>query len=90
MREILKNKQHDVLLPIGWEANYYISKYIDALNSFTKIPIVNHQTMSIAANKDMTMKHAERVGVTIPKTFSPKSVDEIEGLVQEEEFPYVV
>ncbi|MFW9965145.1 MAG: ATP-grasp domain-containing protein [Candidatus Sifarchaeia archaeon] len=90
LREILQNKHHDVLLPIGWEANYYISKYVDLLNSYTKIPIVNHETMSIAANKDMTMKYAKRVGITIPKTFSPKSVEEIEGLVQEQEFPYVV
>jgi len=46
--------------------------------------------MSIAANKDMTMRYAEKIGVTIPKTFSPETKEEIEELVQEDEFPFVI
>jgi len=90
LRALLQNRQHDVLLPIGWEASYYVSKYIDALTPYVEIPIVNYRTMSIAANKDLTMSYAENVGVTTPKTYFPKTSEDIEGLVQEQEFPYVV
>ncbi len=90
LKKILTKRHHDVILPIGWESNYYISMYRHLLEPYSKIPIADHNNMTIAANKDKTMKFADKIGVSIPLTFFPEKQEDIDQIVDTQRFPLVI
>ncbi|MFW9975140.1 MAG: ATP-grasp domain-containing protein [Candidatus Thorarchaeota archaeon] len=90
LRRILEKHTHNVLLPIGWESNYYISTYRHQLEPLVSIPLADHDKMVIAANKDKTVKFASQIGVNTPKTFYPQTLEDIVEIAKNHEFPLVI
>jgi predicted ATP-grasp superfamily ATP-dependent carboligase len=90
IRRILSKERYDVLLPIGWHANYAIAKYQMLLEKQCNLAIASIDSIEIAANKDKTMQYAERIGVNIPKTFYPRDEYEINEIARECKFPLVI
>ncbi|MHA1357050.1 MAG: carboxylate--amine ligase [Candidatus Helarchaeota archaeon] len=78
----VKKKKVKVLLPIGYNTNYVLSKFKEKFTPYTKLPIANFDAMKIACDKEKTMMFAENIGVRIPRTYH--SIQEID------KFPVVI
>ncbi|MGQ4912137.1 MAG: ATP-grasp domain-containing protein [Candidatus Thorarchaeota archaeon] len=90
LKRILSAEEHDVLLPIGWFSNYSVSKYAQHLRGLVRLAIPSFQSMEIAANKDLTMEHAERVGINVPKTIPLRTQEDLALAAEHLGFPLVV
>ncbi|TFG34228.1 carboxylate--amine ligase [Candidatus Thorarchaeota archaeon] len=90
LRSILKKEPHDVLLPISWYANYYISKYHHHLERLVSMALPNFESMEIAANKSHTMEYAERLGIKVPKTLVLNTVDDLHRAGDTIGYPLVI
>lgn len=88
--ELTKSRDYEVLLPIGWHANYYASKYRTILEKHTAIPVAPYESMRVAANKDLTMEFAKSVGVDVPATYQANNMEDIEEICAHAAFPLVI
>lgn len=78
----LQDGRADVLLPIGYLATVALSKRKRLFDPYVRLPIAEYSSLGIAADKEKTMKFAEGLGISIPRTYSsPEAV---------ESFPVVV
>jgi predicted ATP-grasp superfamily ATP-dependent carboligase len=75
LQHILCKESYDVLLPISWYANYSLSKHHELIDDYVNLAIAPTDSMETAANKDMTMEFANKLGITIPKTIRLKETD---------------
>lgn len=90
LRSILKAKKYDILLPISWFSNYSVSKYAGYLEGLVHLAIPSFGSMETAANKDLTMEHAKRVGLHVPKTIRLQGQDDLTLAAEQLGFPLVV
>ncbi|MHA1864085.1 MAG: carboxylate--amine ligase [Candidatus Thorarchaeota archaeon] len=90
LRSILERDEHDVLLPISWRSNYYISKYRYHLRNLVHVALPDFKSMEIAANKDRTMEYAKDIGLTVPETISLEEHGNLKHVVDSIGFPIVI
>ena len=88
--DIVKNGNYDVLLPISFASVYQVSKIKDELEQYVKVPIADGQSLEIAGTKNLTVKFAEKIGISVPNTFYPKNTKEVLSLSKNLEYPVVV
>ncbi len=88
--DIVKHRNYDVLLPIGFASVSQISKIKDKLDRYVKVPIADAGSIRIAGNKNQTFHFAEKIGIPTPKTFYPKDVEEVYDISKNIEYPVVV
>lgn len=79
-----------MLLPIGFRECMAISKYKKTLTPYTNIPIADYGAMEIAADKNKTMKFANKIGVLTPSTIYPDSIDDIKKISKNVRYPVVI
>lgn len=77
-----------VILPNNDEIVFVLSKYKDQLVNYYRIPTPEWDTTKYVFNKKLTCQLAEKIDIPIPKTYFPKSLDELIEL--ELEFPVVI
>jgi predicted ATP-grasp superfamily ATP-dependent carboligase len=87
---ILKNEKFDVLLPISYHSCLSISKNIDLLRRYTKIPLASSKSMNIASDKNETVQFAIKNKIPVPKTFTINEINEVEEISQELQYPVVI
>jgi predicted ATP-grasp superfamily ATP-dependent carboligase len=90
LKSILKRHKQQVLLPIGWDSNYYISQFRKMLTPYTKIPLAEPNSMETAANKDKTMRFASKLGINCPDTYYPKNIDDLKKITKLAPFPLII
>ncbi len=87
---LVKSGKYDVLLPVGWHPNYYAAKAKAVLEQYTHVPIASRESMEVAANKDLTMAFAKKIGVDVPATQQPKNEGDVDEICRNAEFPLVI
>ena len=75
-----------VYLPIHEEI-LAVAKYQHLLPDSLLVPIATHDQIMTAYDKGLTMAHAEKVGVPIPQTIYPDSVEQVAELASGVIFP---
>ena len=90
LRTILAKDNYDVLLPISWFSNYSITKYRHHLDGLVKLALPTFESMEIAANKDLTMEFAKRVGLTVPETIRLEHKQDLDDIGKRLGYPLVV
>lgn len=88
--DFVKNGSYDVLLPISYAAVDQISGIQKLIESDIGIPLPASDALQLAANKEKTMQYAKNIGVPIPKTYYPKTSDEVITLSKTLSYPVVV
>ena len=73
MTDYLEKNKVDVLLPIGYHSTATIERHREELGKVTRLALASRESMEIAANKDKTMRFAEKIGIPSPKTYADKS-----------------
>jgi len=87
---LVKHEKYDVILPISYAAVDQISHHRERLEPYIQVPLPPRTSVEVAANKDMTMHCAERIGIDIPKTFYPQSLQDVEEIADSITYPVVV
>jgi len=88
--EILAKEKIDIVIPVSYLSTAVCSKYKSEIKKYSKIEIADFDKISIALNKKLTYKLAEQEGVSFPKTYYPKSINEVEKLSKQIEYPVVI
>lgn len=88
--DLAKRKKTDgwVVIPIGDEVVYILSKYKETLERYYRIPTPGWDVIESVYIKEKTYKIAERNGIPIPKTFFPQNLKEL--LALELQYPVVI
>jgi len=93
-KEILKNVKKfkpEVLFPIWEDTTHVVLKHIDEYEKYCKVsPSIGFKRFKLFNNKESTYKEAMRVGCPIPKTYFPKSIDEVKKLSSKISYPVLI
>lgn len=90
LTKILKKHRYDVFLPIIDTSCGIASKYKIQLEKYTKVPVVDYESMSIALDKKKTLMLAKENDIPIPKTFYPKKISEVKINAKKISYPVVI
>ncbi|MFA6145788.1 MAG: ATP-grasp domain-containing protein [Patescibacteria group bacterium] len=88
--KILAQEKFDILMPVSYFATAIAAKYKNEINKISKVEIADYDKVQIALNKKSTYDLAEKIGVPYPKTFYPDSLDTIERMAPNFEYPVVI
>ena len=88
--EYVKKNKHDVLIPTHSEETYIISKYMEKLKPFIKVPLMDYNTIMKVNDKGELMKIATELGIPIPKTFHLRNITEIKEIANQAQYPAVI
>lgn len=72
-----------VILPMEEATLQLVSKYRDQLSGYFDFLIPPKQALEICLDKAKTMRHAEKLGIAIPKTFYPKCPEDAHNILVE-------
>lgn len=88
--KVLAQQKIDLLIPVSHINTAIAAKYKNKINQISKVEVADYEKVKIALNKKSTYELAERVNVPFPKTFYPKSTDEIEEIAKKISYPAVI
>jgi predicted ATP-grasp superfamily ATP-dependent carboligase len=86
----LKNNSYDILLPVRSTVTPVVAEHEKELSRYANFVITSRESMEMANNKEKTFKYAEKIGIPIPRTFYPRSMNEVELAAKELSFPVVI
>jgi predicted ATP-grasp superfamily ATP-dependent carboligase len=90
LAQILKSRNIDVLIPVGYWATEKITENRKKLDTLTHMEIAKVESFRLAANKRRTYELAEDLGIPYPKTIYPQSLDEVNGISGTVKYPVVI
>jgi predicted ATP-grasp superfamily ATP-dependent carboligase len=90
LERVLTENSFDLLMPIGALATRIVSQHRERFAGLIHFEIAEHQAFETAYSKRQTYALAEKVGVPYPKTVYPQSLDEVEQLAREFQYPVVI
>lgn len=90
LEDFLAREEYDVLYATREITTLPISYYKKRLEQYTRVPFPDYDQMLLTQDKAKTFRHAIEAGVPIPKTYFVESMDELEAVAEEIEYPVVV
>lgn len=80
-----------VLIPASDDCANFVAKYHSRLSASFRIVGPGRDVMSKLADKRSQYEHAAALGIAVPETYFPESLDEVEALVSRlDNYPYVI
>ncbi|MDH5229680.1 MAG: ATP-grasp domain-containing protein [Gammaproteobacteria bacterium] len=80
-----------VLLPAVDECSYFVGKYHEQLSEKFLIPAPNWHAVKKINNKRFQYEAADSLGIPIPETYFPRTLDDVAELAKEiSNYPYVI
>ncbi|MFX0135823.1 MAG: ATP-grasp domain-containing protein [Candidatus Hodarchaeota archaeon] len=86
---IIKKRKIKILLPM-YDETYLISKNKNYFPSELIIPIPDYKKIMSVHNKYNLMNVCKKLCIQTPKTYLPKSIDDIENILDKVDFPLVL
>lgn len=80
----------DLLIPVGSNSVRVISRYRNEVDKVIRVGLPTPETVFSALNKRKTYEIAKRVGVSVPWTIYPASVEEVESIKERLSYPVVI
>jgi len=79
-----------LLFPVGVDTTVPVSYYKDKLLNFTNVPVADYDTLVKAHDKSQALRIAEEVGVPVPKTYFPKSKEDVLEISEKVSYPVII
>ena len=73
---LLKKHHYDIVLPVGYPVTGWLAERADAIRLFSKLPLAHISAFNIFEDKQKTHDLARQLGIPIPLTFAPKTLEE--------------
>ncbi len=80
LQRIVMTKKYDTIFPLGDNSLFPISERRDLFAPYLKLALPSHESVVKALDKSETLRAAEEMGIPIPQTFRPQSVDEVRAI----------
>jgi len=90
LRSAIENERVGVLLPMEEETLLVVLRNREALGEEVAIPFAGVEKIEALRDKARLFQLAESLGLPIPRTWYPESVEEVERIGRSAEFPLVV
>lgn len=87
IKNVLKENNFDVLLPMGYTSNQKIIEKKEYLEKYVHIPVVNKDQFNIAGSKEKSIKLVEKLDIPVPKTIIINSKNDLKKISL---FPQVI
>jgi len=87
---LIRKNSFDILIPISDRCLEYVSELREQLSPYIRFLIPSKHCVEIARNKDKTYHFAVEHGISMPQTFFPRTLKEVEGIARRISFPCVV
>jgi predicted ATP-grasp superfamily ATP-dependent carboligase len=87
-----KNREYEVLMPVDAET-YVVAQYREAIRAAAphlSIPFHEYGYLQMANDKRQVAELARRIGVPIPQTYYPSSIEEAERIAGQIQYPAVI
>jgi len=86
----LTHHSHQVLMPMEEDTLLLLAQHRERFASITRLPIAAYDNLLFARDKLKVLRRAEALGIPTPKTYDIKSIDEIDPLTMQLQYPVVV
>ena len=88
--KIGKRKNRPILIPANDETLVPVAKFRSDLERYFIVACPEYNTMLNYISKENTYKIAEEIGIPIPKTYKPESLDDLILISKQIDFPCIV
>lgn len=88
--KIIKEEKIGVLFPVGVNTTVPVSYYKEKFLPFVKVPVADYDTLVKAHDKSICLEIAKKCSIPIPKTYYPKSFEEVADLAEKIQFPTII
>ncbi|MHA1145553.1 MAG: carboxylate--amine ligase [Candidatus Helarchaeota archaeon] len=88
--KFLERSDYEVILPIGGRSVYFLAEYKKEIEKHARLPFPSLSKLEKCFDKSATISLAIRQGITAPKTWDLKSIEEVKDHLDEFKFPLVV
>lgn len=90
LTDFLKRYPRDVLIPVHSEDTYLITKHIDTLGRYTKIPFHDYQYIREVNDKGRLMETARELNISAPTTYTVGEDGDLGQIAKSIEYPVVI
>lgn len=80
----------DVLVPTDHYTTIAVSRFRDLFAPHVIVPVVGYETLVDAEDKERLLAIAEEIGIPVPSTYRPASLDRVDEIAGEIDYPAVV
>jgi predicted ATP-grasp superfamily ATP-dependent carboligase len=87
---IVRTGKYDVVIPCSDAATTYLSELKEELSPHVAFAVAGHENLLRSLHKDRFMKFCDEKGFPIPKTFFPKTREDVLRLAGELDYPLVL
>ncbi|UCD63467.1 MAG: ATP-grasp domain-containing protein [Candidatus Zixiibacteriota bacterium] len=90
LRRILRDDSYDLLIPMTDVTSYLIADHYEELSKHTTIGMPPPEAFRAASDKGEMIRLADSLGIPLPQTHFPKSLDELADLAAGLDYPVVL
>ena len=90
IEQIIQELHIDVYIPVGYNSCRAAAYSRERLQTICKLFISNAETIQLAADKQRTCAIAVELGIPVPRTFAPTSIEEAISYSYDASFPLVI
>lgn len=87
---VLERKQYDLFMPVGYLSTLLAAGKRDEILSLTRLEIAEATKIELAADKKQVGELARKLGLNVPPTVQPSSIDEARELAGKLDYPVVL
>ena len=88
--KLMKKGEYDLLMPFTSKTFPLISLHSKELGKYTKLICSDFATYSKANDKEKISSIAKAIGLSVPKSICPHTIDDLEEQIAQLEFPVVI
>ena len=88
--QLVEKGRIDLLFPVGVDTTVPISYCKEKFLPYTEVPIADYETLAKAHEKPETLKLAKKLGIPVPETFFPRSIEEVEKISRKVDYPVII
>jgi predicted ATP-grasp superfamily ATP-dependent carboligase len=90
LRQELRGKTYDLLMPMEEETLLLMAQHRDELTPLTRLPIPSYQDISKVRDKGWLLKYASQKGIPIPRTFWVQDIEDLGAVKDTIPLPWVI
>jgi predicted ATP-grasp superfamily ATP-dependent carboligase len=88
--ELVQRTQFDLVIPMTDVTTYLLSLHKKELEAHLTLPVPEFEVFNFVSNKGMLLKHAQEIGIPIPRTHFVEGAESWKELLDQLDFPVVV
>ncbi len=90
LEDYLTHHPHQVLMPMEEDTLLLLAQHRERFAGITRLPFAAHDSLLFARDKLKVLRQAEALDIPTPKTYEITSIDEIDPLAGQLQYPVVV